>query len=854
MQVSFTIGETLDAGDLAFASGWRDAVSYDVAGRSFVYLVGGTGGGLTALEVLGNGTLSVVDETPLGGSFSPGVEPRLLVETLDGSPTLVISGLTGAAARSVALQSDGTFGASGTLTGDPSALIQPSVVTGPDGTYLVGGGPAGGLVSYGVTVGPALTPAGSLADTGGTYLANISDTARITVEGTDFVVATSATEAAVTVLSIGAGGALARTGDIGAPDGLGVSNISAVETVSVDGTAYIVLAGTGSSSLSVIEVEPGGVPILRDHVVDNLATRFQSVEALATATVAGRTFVAAGGADDGVSLFTLAPGGRLVHLVSLEDAVTTTLADVSALALVGTGSSLELIVGGLSEAGLTRLSIDLSTLGSTDAVTAGGGGLTGTASDDLLAGGMFADTLDGAAGDDILIDGGGSDHLTGGAGADLFVLSADGQTDTITDFEPGVDRLDLSSFALLYDPSQLGAQTQSWGVRLTWQSEVIDLYRDGGGAIDISGWTAADILNLDRPQALPIAQILNGDPGGNALNGGEGDDTIYGQAGVDTLHGEGGADLIEAGTGNDSVTGGTGEDRLFGDAGFDSIDGGSGDDQIWGGNEADHLSGGVGDDTLYGELGVDNIFGGSGADLGYGGSGNDKLFGGDGADTLYGGTQEDRLYGEAGDDSLFGDAGFDRLQGGAGEDTLWGGAQADNLFGDADNDTLYGEGGFDRLFGGAGYDFLSAGDGSDALFGGAGEDTAYGGAEDDRFFGGQGDDVLYGEAGHDSLRGEAGFDTLIGGAGNDTLTGNFNADTFVFADGGGDDIVTDFDRPNAFERIDLSALSAVVDFADLAANHLTQSGSDAVIDDGAGTTITLLGITAGDLIADDFLF
>ena len=76
----------------------------------------------------------------------------------------------------------------------------------------------------------------------------------------------------------------------------------------------------------------------------------------------------------------------------------------------------------------------------------------------------------------------------------------------------------------------------------------------------------------------------------------------------------------------------------------------------------------------------------------------------------------------------------------------------------------------------------------------------------------------------------------------------------MFADGGGADTVTDFDIANQFEKIDLSGLSAIVDFADLAANHLSQAGSDARIDDGTGTTITLIGITAADLTGDDFIF
>ncbi|WP_422028784.1 DUF4214 domain-containing protein [Roseovarius sp.] len=49
-------------------------------------------------------------------------------------------------------------------------------------------------------------------------------------------------------------------------------------------------------------------------------------------------------------------------------------------------------------------------------------------------------------GNDILNGGGGNDSLTGGDGADTFVLSPGDGQDTITDFELGLDTIDLSAF------------------------------------------------------------------------------------------------------------------------------------------------------------------------------------------------------------------------------------------------------------------------------------------------------------------------------------------------------------------------------------------------------------------------
>ncbi|UCV09777.1 ExeM/NucH family extracellular endonuclease [Dechloromonas denitrificans] len=62
-----------------------------------------------------------------------------------------------------------------------------------------------------------------------------------------------------------------------------------------------------------------------------------------------------------------------------------------------------------------------------------------------ISGTAGRDSLVGSAGDDVISGGIGADTLTGGAGADQFVFASlrDG-TDTITDFQPGIDRIVLT--------------------------------------------------------------------------------------------------------------------------------------------------------------------------------------------------------------------------------------------------------------------------------------------------------------------------------------------------------------------------------------------------------------------------
>ncbi|MBA4801326.1 MAG: tandem-95 repeat protein [Euryhalocaulis sp.] len=78
--------------------------------------------------------------------------------------------------------------------------------------------------------------------------------------------------------------------------------------------------------------------------------------------------------------------------------------------------------------------------------------LNGLADDDVLFGGNGDDRMIGGAGDDTLVGGQGRDTLTGNSGADVFVYTALTDStraatgrDRITDFESGVDQIDLSA-------------------------------------------------------------------------------------------------------------------------------------------------------------------------------------------------------------------------------------------------------------------------------------------------------------------------------------------------------------------------------------------------------------------------
>ena len=141
------------------------------------------------------------------------------------------------------------------------------------------------------------------------------------------------------------------------------------------------------------------------------------------------------------------------------------------------------------------------------------------------------------------------------------------------------------------------------------------------------------------------------------------------------------------------------------------------------------------------------------------------------------------------------------------------------------------------------------GGGSDLINGGADNDTLYGSASDDVLNGDAGDDYLHGGAGDDTLDGGDGDDILIGGDGGiDSLTGGAGVDRFNFTDGWGNDVINDFAN-DGLEKINLLAVGGVTSLSDLTISD----GIDGAVIRYGSNTITVVGLSAVDLDASDFL-
>ena len=427
------------------------------------------------------------------------------------------------------------------------------------------------------------------------------------------------------------------------------------------------------------------------------------------------------------------------------------------------------------------------------------GGVSMGSGNDLFDGtsGVMIGRIDGNNGDDTLLGGLGNETLRGGNDED--VLHGGGGNDTIQgdDFDSANDIFDGGD-----------------GV------DTLVVNTSGGATVDLAAGLASGVsFGVDT-----LISIEN-------VNTGFGDDLIIGNDADNRLNG---------GSGNDTLVGGRGKDRLEGGGGIDTADYTEADASVllfldgranWGDARGDVLSS---IENLIGSDYADTLVGNNESNVIQGGLGRDTIFALGGDDTIDGGVGSDSLYGQDGNDILVGSGSPDRLDGGAGIDTA-----------DYSNATF--SVGL-RLNGTANFGFAT-GDVFVNIENLTGSDFG------DIMVGSSVGQVLNGGAGADTIFAQLGNDTIIGGGGNDNLLGQGGNDDFVFMDVFGNDTIGDFDAANGDEDIDFSGLSTITDFAQLqTGGRMTQVGSNVLINDLNGNTISLTNVMLGNLDASDFNF
>lgn len=357
---------------------------------------------------------------------------------------------------------------------------------------------------------------------------------------------------------------------------------------------------------------------------------------------------------------------------------------------------------------------------------------TGNGLDNVIAGGIGADTLSGKVGIDTLLGGDGNDILIGGSGADI-INGGSG-----IDIASYIDSSTAITFNIAANSSTGDAAGDSYsGVEAIRGTEFGDTYYAGSESLAFDGGAGTDTVSYASSGTGIGLDLAAGTGSGDAA----GDSYTSVEAFVFTAY----ADTVTGSSANEIFTGG---------AGADTIDGGAGSDIISYRDSGSAVTVDLSSNTVSGGTASGDII-----------SNMEGVFGSDYGDTLTGNALDNVISGGLGDDFLYGGAGNDTI---TGEISL-SSTSIDEAHGGDGNDNIdFSKSGTGFVYGDTGDDTLKSGrSGVSLTYGGDGNDTI-------TVFAGKG----YGEDGSDTLTSYDNGTEIYGGAGNDVMKVNFNGSMF----------------------------------------------------------------------------
>ena len=700
-------------------------------------MTGGTGldsfvvdAGSTTITDLGNGGADVLmvaagasATATLAGAFT-----ATAASSNAGSATLLDSGF--------AVNLAATTGTAGWTVTNAGSATGVSLIGSAGNDTLVGG-----TGNDTLTGGP-----GNDQLTGGAGLDRFAATA-----GTTTITDLGLGGAEVLVVSAGAtanatlGGAFTATA--------GTSNAGAA-SITAAGFSVNLAAATGASGWTITNAgNATGVGLTGSANADNIT----GGTGADTLTAAGNDTLTGGAGDD--TLLVTAGSNTITDLGLGADALVVS-AGASASATMGGAWT---ATAATSNAGTASIAAAGFAVNLAAATGANGWTVSNAAS-------AIGTTLVGSANADTLVGGAGNDTLTGGAGIDTFLVT--GGADIVTDLGyGGADVLVVSAGA-----SASATLAAAWTATAASSNAGTASVTAAGFAVNLAAATGANGWTISNA-ASATGTTLVGSIKADTLVGGAGNDTLTGGLGVDTFQvtagadvvtdlGKGGADILtvsvgasasatlaaawtataatsNAGTASITAAGfavnlaaATGPNgwtvsnaasatgtTLVGSANADTLVGGAGNDT---------LTGGAGNDTFQVTAGSDVV-----TDLGKGADALVVSAGATASATLAAAWAATAATSNAGAASIA-TAGFSLDLSAATGANGWtasnaGNATAVSLVGSANNDTLIGGTGADTLTGGGGNDVLTGGTGIDSFLATAGTttitDLALGGAE-----------------------------------------------------------------------------------------------------------------------------
>ncbi len=302
--------------------------------RTFVYATGVTGDGVSVFELDRFGSLTgiqtIVDDRVLELNGAA----NFASATVGGATYLYVNADIGDGISAFRVSANGTLTNIQNIANDAELELRGTegkmaVATVGGGTYLVAtGDDDNGVSVFRVNDDGTLTNTFNVTDAHAIQLEldNAMDAVTAVVGEHTFVAVAGEDDNGLSVFELLADGTLSNTWNVSDDASWNLAGAMGLATATVSGTTYLIAAGGIDDGLSVFSLDASGCLDWKSNLSDDALRGLDGVQGLTTFTLGGEVFVASSSmADSALSMFHLGSGGVLTEATAIFDTIDLAL-------------------------------------------------------------------------------------------------------------------------------------------------------------------------------------------------------------------------------------------------------------------------------------------------------------------------------------------------------------------------------------------------------------------------------------------------------------------------------------------------------------------------------------------------
>ena len=340
-------------------NGARSVTTASVGGETYLFVAGFNDDGVSVFRVDSGGTLVNVENISDEGSLELAAAISVTTALVGAETYLFVAGWTDDGVSVFRVQSDGILinvhnvSDEGSLELDGARSVTTASVGGE--TYLfVAGQVDNGVSVFQIKSGGILSNVHNVSDGGSLELKAANSVTTALVGAETYLFVAGATDDGVSVFQIKSGGILSNVHNVSDSGSFELDGASSVTTASVGGETYLFVAGEADDGISVFQIESGGKLVNVDNVGDSIGFELNAAHSVTTASVGGETYLfVAGKFDDGVSVFQVQSNGELMNIQNIPDTGSLELNGAASVTTASVGGETYLFVAGQVDDGVS---------------------------------------------------------------------------------------------------------------------------------------------------------------------------------------------------------------------------------------------------------------------------------------------------------------------------------------------------------------------------------------------------------------------------------------------------------------------------------------------------------------------